>query len=967
LEIARHRVIPDAEKVTVLLDGFDPILVTPQTTVTALLRRVKGAEYSKYSLVVKNACPASLASVESLANKTRELQGGLIVRASPTYRERTAIPSEVLLKSRVFSLLYACLKNESPELRALLDKLPNFPSVAELFRSSEMPTDYATLFPFGFPAVFLYNFEVLLTERSLNQIPVECLNVLVNGLTISESGLNTSILCFLEKNWPLPVDLQLLFDKLLVMINEAVRAVPLPSAALHKSLDFGVRFVNPDLSIPSDFGNVLCELLLSPQADIREKGAAFLKHLRIRFTFYANVCVPPIPPLSAEFFSSAADHFGQPNSTVFNRLYEIVADLSQPLEVGHLNCLCSLLERGWFSQHGRSMLSRHMIARFFSHSRCPRSPALFSAACNVLAILHTSEISEHLKKMFMTSRQTSWRCDGDALAITPSHHKVGLINLGMTCFMNAVLHQFFAILEFRNLLMLYTGEDPVTRAVSRLFAHLQMSEAEAVTTRGIVDVWTRNTREKLNPKVQEDACVFTQEFLEKLEKSIPETVPMFQVCLLNRIETMNGDRFSENQEKFNVLPLAVENCRNFDESLQKLSEPDIINQYRIGDEFYDVRKITEIESLPDRLIIQLKRFEYSFNTYRRYKVTSHYDFQMKVTIKTRDYLLRGVVVHRGDVDAGHYLSYIREKDIWYCYNDSSVTQVTDQQMFQEAAIHGYLLFYCVETPPFELRLLTTLKNEVLSENQQLHIKRIINTRAFFRAMEGWAKSGSELAVMYLFTVLPYCAEQVAGMADRISRPLLMALPEMEIQRWLFDAIAACPIIAVRSAAVDVFLALFRRNPTIEVFDHLLHSITVHTFFTMDIAWRMVHQIIREFEPMKAHMIKNGNAVVIEEFLMKSIPEHLAQRNETERYGSIDMSNFFRVIAFNGPSAGLREFCLGEGWLEKIIKSVTDVMAIVELLRSFDNQEQVLAIIQRFADEDGKCELFEVVIQKLLES
>jgi hypothetical protein len=41
------------------------------------------------------------------------------------------------------------------------------------------------------------------------------------------------------------------------------------------------------------------------------------------------------------------------------------------------------------------------------------------------------------------------------------------------------------------------------------------------------------------------------------------------------------------------------------------------------------------------------------------------------------------------------------------------------------------------------------------------------------------------------------------------------------------------------------------------------------------------------------------------------------------------------------------------------------MAIVELLKSFDDQEQVLAIIQNFADEAGKGELFEVVIQKLL--
>jgi hypothetical protein len=136
---------------------------------------------------------------------------------------------------------------------------------------------------------------------------------------------------------------------------------------------------------------------------------------------------------------------------------------------------------------------------------------------------------------------------------------------------------------------------------------------------------------------------------------------------------------------------------------------------------------------------------------------------------------------------------------------------------------------------------------------------------------------------------------------------------------------------------------------------------------MDIAWRLVYQIIHEFEPVKAHMIKNGKAAEIETFLMKSIPDHLAQRKEADPYRRIDMSNVFRVIVFLGPSPRFREFCLTESWLEQIIKSPTDVMAIVELLKSFDNQVEVLAMVCQFAHESKQGALYQIVIQKLLES
>lgn len=57
------------------------------------------------------------------------------------------------------------------------------------------------------------------------------------------------------------------------------------------------------------------------------------------------------------------------------------------------------------------------------------------------------------------------------------------------------------------------------------------------------------------------------------------------------------------------------------------------------------------------------------------------------------YELSSVIVHKGKMDSGHYVSYAREGDEWFLFDDSKVVLVDEQEVL---AAEAYMLFYIVQ-------------------------------------------------------------------------------------------------------------------------------------------------------------------------------------------------------------------------------------------------------------------------------
>lgn len=107
-----------------------------------------------------------------------------------------------------------------------------------------------------------------------------------------------------------------------------------------------------------------------------------------------------------------------------------------------------------------------------------------------------------------------------------------------------------------------------------------------------------------------------------------------------------------------------------------------------------------IKQLPNVLIMVLKRFEFNYETQQKFKLNDYYEFPTQLNMKqfTKEYLqkqdfqdvedadrlivteysdeyydyhLRGVIIHVGTADHGHYYSLIKDAQTnkWYEFND----------------------------------------------------------------------------------------------------------------------------------------------------------------------------------------------------------------------------------------------------------------------------------------------------------
>ncbi|KAJ4365559.1 hypothetical protein N0V83_008179 [Neocucurbitaria cava] len=131
-------------------------------------------------------------------------------------------------------------------------------------------------------------------------------------------------------------------------------------------------------------------------------------------------------------------------------------------------------------------------------------------------------------------------------------------------------------------------------------------------------------------------------------------------------------------------------------------------------------KQLSIKRLPPVLSIHLKRFEHTKSTSSKIetpvrfpvKLDIHpYTTQHKAQLKAAKaagtpvsnqnlnspansliYELSSVIVHKGKIDSGHYISYSREGSDWFMFDDSKVVLVSETEVL---AAEAYLLFYMV--------------------------------------------------------------------------------------------------------------------------------------------------------------------------------------------------------------------------------------------------------------------------------
>eukprot|EP01122_Echinamoeba_exundans_P011309 TRINITY_DN4451_c0_g2_i1.p1 TRINITY_DN4451_c0_g2~~TRINITY_DN4451_c0_g2_i1.p1 ORF type:complete len:2854 (+),score=629.03 TRINITY_DN4451_c0_g2_i1:307-8868(+) len=296
---------------------------------------------------------------------------------------------------------------------------------------------------------------------------------------------------------------------------------------------------------------------------------------------------------------------------------------------------------------------------------------------------------------------------------------VGLKNLGATCYMNSLTQQFYMIPQFRASLLQAqevkpeNPEDPqdsLLVQMQAIMANLQESERRFYDTIPFCKVYKPQGNQPMNPGVQMDVDEFFLNLFDKLEKCTkggPQEKILndfFGGQFAQQIVSRECDHVSERIEDFFTLSVEVKGKRKLEESLDLFVKGDLLD----GDNKYfcdkcnkrvDALKRCCLKTLPNNLVVHLKRFDFDFELLRRSKVNDYCEFPMVLNLEpyTReglsrrehseapasaqelvnyDYELTGIIVHSGTVDSGHYYSYIKDRlspdNKWYLFNDADV-------------------------------------------------------------------------------------------------------------------------------------------------------------------------------------------------------------------------------------------------------------------------------------------------------
>ncbi|KAL1876598.1 hypothetical protein VTK73DRAFT_9262 [Phialemonium thermophilum] len=182
------------------------------------------------------------------------------------------------------------------------------------------------------------------------------------------------------------------------------------------------------------------------------------------------------------------------------------------------------------------------------------------------------------------------------------------------------------------------------------------------------------------------------------EKALPQ---IFCGKIKTYISCINVPYESSRIEDFWDVQLNVSGNKNLLEGFQdyiQVEKLDGENQYFAGDEYklQDANKGVIFQSFPDVLHLQLKRFQYDIQRDALMKINDRYEFPEEFDAapyldKDVDksepwiYQLHGVLVHSGDLNAGHYYAFIKpNKDgWWYKYDDDKVTKATKREVLEE--------------------------------------------------------------------------------------------------------------------------------------------------------------------------------------------------------------------------------------------------------------------------------------------
>ncbi|OMJ74578.1 hypothetical protein SteCoe_26477 [Stentor coeruleus] len=316
---------------------------------------------------------------------------------------------------------------------------------------------------------------------------------------------------------------------------------------------------------------------------------------------------------------------------------------------------------------------------------------------------------------------------------------VGIKNLGCICYMISSLQQLFFVSNFRETILRINKpdeplEDNLLYQLQNVYSALKNSDKQHVNPKGICKAFKDWEGRAVNVLEQMDADEFINAFMDRLETRIKGhpcqdiVKELFTGQLATELIGQQACKHrSEVNEAFITLPVQVKNKKSLIESLESFKEGEVLegsNAYQCDhceSKVTAIRRVC-IKYLPNIIFITLRRFEFDYDSMKRLKLNDYCEFPMELNMEnftqegierleyskekeaaalagkdfTKEaptkrypddyyqYRLRGIIIHVGTADSGHYYSFIREQNQWFEFNDTLVRPLDPSDIPNEA-------------------------------------------------------------------------------------------------------------------------------------------------------------------------------------------------------------------------------------------------------------------------------------------
>ena len=335
----------------------------------------------------------------------------------------------------------------------------------------------------------------------------------------------------------------------------------------------------------------------------------------------------------------------------------------------------------------------------------------------------------HSLGFWKTAKVKNWELDSKEM---PKWKYVGLKNMTATCYLNAIIQQLYMIPIFRETILKIenNSKNNVLYELQLLFSALKIYEFSYYDPRSFVVI------NKLNFYEQMDADEFYGTLIDKVENDIkniflktPDETPgntktptqntptpndsktvnykykdifnyFFGIQVVDELKFVDCGHKRYNEFFYNSIQLEINQSNNIYESLKNYFKTEIMDgDNKINCEQCNTKRTCHkhliFKTLPNILVIALKRFEFDYNTMLKYKLNKYFEFPHKLDMKdylienhketNTEYELTGITIHYGVADFGHYYDLIKGPDNkWYNFNDISVSEFKEENIPKEA-------------------------------------------------------------------------------------------------------------------------------------------------------------------------------------------------------------------------------------------------------------------------------------------